>query len=168
MCGHIAGARWPRVAAVLDGAVLETLPRPAPLDTGDSWIFDSLLNLPPILSLDRPPGTSPRCGGQRTPGPVAAKGRPGHSLQPPDGAASGQAERHREPRSRGPPPAPLLAKASPAGVKLIRRACGARPRSQPQGILCPPPPPPWPGLTDLCFLPHTSRSSRSALASTAK
>lgn len=85
-----------------------------------------------------------------------------------------QQGRPRGRRSRG-HRLPLLphlpAEASPAGVKLIRRASGERVRppsprasSHPPGL-----PQPWPGLTDLCFLsPHQPSAPHMALASTAK
>lgn len=44
------------------------------------------------------------------------------------------------------------AKASPAGVKLIRRACGKRVRP-PSLRVSSPPAQPWASLSDLCFLP---------------
>lgn len=75
-------------------------------------------------------------------------------------------------RGHWPPLLPHLpAKASPAGVKLIRRASGERVRPPSPRMSSPPPAPPqpWPGLTDLCFLsPHQPSPPHMALASTAK
>lgn len=64
----------------------------------------------------------------------------------------------------------LPAKASPAGVKVIRRASGERVRPPSPRLSSPPRlPQPWPGLTDLCFLsPHQPSPPHMALASTAK
>lgn len=66
-------------------------------------------------------------------------------------------------RGHGLPRLPhLRAKASPAGVKLIRRACGERVRPpSPRGFS--PLPQPWPGLTDLCFLSPTPTHSAYGL-----
>lgn len=103
--------------------------------------------------------------------PKAAKGRPSHSLQRLDGAAAGQATRAQGVGVTGRPSCLPPGKASPAGVKLIRRACGGRVRPPSPRMSSTPPARRSPGLASLTSAsssPHQPTPPHMALASMAK
>lgn len=93
--------------------------------------------------------------------------RLGHNLWPPADGASSRAgpDRMGEPKVTRLPSCHLPAKASPAGVKLIRRVCG---ESGASSLRAPFPAAAWFCYTDLCFLRPPAHSNLMALASTVK
>lgn len=114
---------------------------------------------------------SPWCLGlieqQQTLRSTAGRAWLGRNFWPsPDGASSrAGSDRMGEPKVTRLPSRHLSAKASPAGVKLIRRVCG---ESGASSLRAPSPAVACSCHTDLCFLRPPARSNLMALASTVK